>query len=74
MSRVNKERYYCEECKEKFHQHDSTYIIKKTFEIKYKWLELDGILSNIEKEFKKNMHGSMDLIKFCEDIACGKNF
>jgi len=73
MSRVSKERYYCEECKEKLHQHTPTYIIKKTFEIKYKWLELDGLLVNIEKQFKKNMHSSMDLIKFYENVAHGQN-
>jgi len=73
MSHVSKERYYCEECNLKFHRHTPNYIIKKTFEIKFKWLELDDLLANIEKQFYQNMHGSIDLIKFYEDVTHGEN-
>jgi hypothetical protein len=72
-SHLTKERYYCEECNIKFHQHEPTFILKKTYEIKYKWLELDGLLVKIEKEFKMNMRDSMDLIDFYENVAHSQN-
>jgi hypothetical protein len=52
QSPLSKERYYCEECMNKFHDHRPTHIFKKTFEIGQKWLDLDSTLENIDKQFK----------------------
>jgi predicted membrane-bound dolichyl-phosphate-mannose-protein mannosyltransferase len=68
-SRLSKERYYCEDCMNKFHDHRPTHIIKKTFEVGQKWLDQDSMLVNIEKQFKQNMHEYMDLITHYEDFA-----
>ena len=68
-SRLSKERYYCEDCMYKLHNHRPTHIIKKTFEIGQKWLDSDSTLVNIEKQFHQNMHEYMDLINHYEDFG-----
>jgi hypothetical protein len=68
-----KERYYCEECMIKFHDHRPIHIIKKTFEVGQKWLDLDTTLFNIEIQFKQNMHEYMDLISHYENFAENHN-
>ena len=72
-SRLSKERYYCEECMNKLHDHRPIDIIKKTFEVGQKWLDLDTTLINIEKEFRQNMHEYMDLISHYENFAENHN-
>ena len=52
-----------------FHDHRPTHIVKKTFEVGQKWQDLDSTLVNIEKHFKQNMHGFMDLINHFEEFA-----
>jgi len=68
-SRLSKERYYCEDCMNKFHDHRPIYIVGKTFEVAQKWNDQECTLLKIEKEFKKNMHDYMDLIQHYEDFS-----
>jgi hypothetical protein len=68
-SRLSYERYYCEDCMEKLHNHMPTFIVKKTEEVGQKWVDHDSTLEKIEKEFKKNMHDFMDLINHYEDFS-----
>jgi hypothetical protein len=68
-SRLSKERYYCEDCMEKYHNHRPTRIIKMTFEIAPKWQGLDSDLTKFENQFHQNMHDYMDLINHYEDFA-----
>ena len=71
-SRLSKERYSCENCMYKFHDHRPIFIVKKTFEVAQKWVDQDRTLVNIENQFKNNMHDYMDLVFHYENFSENK--
>ena len=68
-SRKSKERYYCEECMGKYHDHRPTQIIRKTQEIDQKWHLLDNSLTNIETQFNQNIQEYFVLVTHYEEFA-----